>query len=136
MTIKRIASSFAFFILIILSILNEWICGIAVTLLIFGGLVEFFNLVEKKGIPIYKYFGTAVGIIIPLSILFRFELTKNWELLFIVLALVFLFLLQFTRRDNSQSIFGISTTLFGILYVSGFSVLLLKLGFYLTGEVC
>jgi phosphatidate cytidylyltransferase len=92
-----------------------------------GGLYEFFQLIEKKGIHIYKYFGMAIGVIIPLSILFRFELTKGWELLFIFLALVSLFALQLKRRDNSQAIVGISTTLFGILYVAWFFSFLIKI---------
>jgi len=54
----------------------------------FAGLYEFFSLVEKKGVRVYKYFGTIVGIIIPLSIFYRFELTKGWELLFVVIGLI------------------------------------------------
>lgn len=95
--------------------------------LIMGGLYEFFRLIEKKGIHIYKYFGMAIGGIIPLSILFRFELTKGWELLFIFLALVSLCILQLKRRDNSQAVVGISTTLFGILYVAWFFSFLIKI---------
>ena len=49
------------------------------------GLYEFFTMLEKKGIKIYKYVGIGVGLVIPISIMTRFELTKNWELLLIVL---------------------------------------------------
>ena len=88
--------------------------------LLIGGLYEFFGLIEKKGIHIYKYFGMVLGVAIPLSVLFRFELTKGWELLFIVLALFTLFILQLKRQDSSQAVTGIATTLFGIIYVSWF----------------
>ena len=88
MTVKRIVSSSFLIILAIISVFVNWVCAIFATVLIFVGLLEFFNLVEKKGIPIYKYFGTAVGVIIPLSIFFKFELTRNWELLFIVIGLI------------------------------------------------
>jgi phosphatidate cytidylyltransferase len=63
---------------------------------------------------------------------FRFELTKSWELLFIVLALLFLILMQFKRRQNTGAIVDISTTLFGILYVSWFFSFLIKIR-YLPG---
>jgi phosphatidate cytidylyltransferase len=77
--------------------------------------------------------GTLIGVLIPLSIFFHFELTKNWELLFIVLAFLIILIMQFARRDNSNATAGISTTLFGILYVSWFFSFLVKIRFLLDG---
>lgn len=113
--------------LTVLTVFIQWLFGLVVILLIIGGLYEFFSLVEKKGIPIYKYLGTMIGVVIPASIFFKFELTKNWELLFIVVLLTVIFLMQFTRRENSQAVVGIATTLFGILYVSWFFSFLIKI---------
>jgi phosphatidate cytidylyltransferase len=96
-------------------------------LLTFGGLYEFFSLVEKKGVPVYKYFGTVVGLIIPLSIFYRFELTKGWELLFIVIGLISLFVLQIVKKDSSQALFSISATIFGILYISWLFSFMIKI---------
>lgn len=110
----------------------DWLCSLVIILFIIGGLYEYFLMLEKKGISIYKYFGIGMGTIIPLSILLRFEPTKSWELLFIVLALFFLILMQFKRRDSSGVIVDISTTLFGILYVSWFFSFLIKIR-YLPG---
>ncbi|MBM3245181.1 MAG: phosphatidate cytidylyltransferase, partial [Candidatus Omnitrophica bacterium] len=92
----------------------------------------FFTMLEKKGISIYKYFGIGLGLMIPLSILFRFELTKKWELLFLILGLLFLILMQFRRRQNSGVIMDISATLFGILYVAWFFSFVIKIR-YLDG---
>jgi phosphatidate cytidylyltransferase len=92
-----------------------------------GGLYEFFYLIRKKGIPIYSYVGIFIGAAIPISIFTRFELTKNWELLFIVIGFLLLLLMQFLRGDNRNAIIGISTTLFGILYVSWFFSFLVKI---------
>jgi phosphatidate cytidylyltransferase len=89
-------------------------------------------MLEKKGINIYKYFGIAMGAIIPFSITLHFELTRNWELLFILLALLFLIIMQFRRRNNSGVIVDISTTVFGILYISWFLSFMIKIR-YLTG---
>ncbi len=129
---KRIVVSILLISLIAASIIIKWVCGLAVTVFIFIGLYEFFTMLEKKGIRIYKYFGIGMGIVIPLSIVLNFELTKSWELLFIVLAVLFLLLMQFTRRDSSGTIVGISTTIFGILYVSWFMSFMIKIR-YLNG---
>jgi len=110
----------------------DWLCGLVVTLFIIGGLYEFFSMLDKKGISAYKYFGIGLGMVIPLSTMFRFELTKGWEFLFIVLALLFLILMQFKRRRNSGAIVDIATTMFGIIYVSWFFSFLIKIR-YLEG---
>ncbi len=128
---KRIASS------ILLAALTSWliffapdmIFAVAIIAIIGTGLYEFFTLVEKKGIFIYKYVGIVLGLLVPLAIYNEFELTKGWELTFIVTACLFLFVLQFTRKDSSQAIVGISTTFFGIVYVSWFFSFIIKLKF-------
>lgn len=123
----RILSTVVWAGVIYLAIRYNIVFAAAVIFLISAGLYEFFGLIEKKGIHIYKYFGMAMGIVIPVSILFRFELTKSWELLFIVAALLCIFVLQLKRKDNSQAVVSISTTFFGILYVSWFFSFLIKL---------
>lgn len=133
MPLKRIISTIILAAIIVAAVFIRWFFNIAITLFIAIGLYEFFTMLEKKGINIYKYLGIGIGVIIPLSIIFRFETTKGWELLFIVLALLFLFLMQFRRRENSGVIVGISTTLFGILYVSWFLSFLIKIRYLNNG---
>ncbi len=132
MLIKRIISSIILLCVLILTISVDWLFGLLVVAFTIIGLYEFFTMLEKKGISIYKYFGIAMGAIIPLSITFRFELTKGWELLFIVLAVLFLIIMQFRRRDSSGVIVAISTTIFGILYIAWFLSFLIKVR-YLPG---
>src|SRR4030042_2411875 len=117
---KRIVSSLILFFFILATMFVDWLTAVVVIIFTIAGLYEFFTMLENKGISIYKYFGIAMGTIIPVSILMRFELTKTWELSFIVLALVILMLMQFRRRENSGAIVGISTTIFGVLYISWF----------------
>lgn len=130
---KRIISSSVLVAIITASIFNDWVFNIVITLFTIMGLYEFFTMLEKKKIMIYKYFGIGMGAIIPLSILFHFEPTKKWELLFIVLTLLFLIMMQFKRRENSGVIVDISTTLFGILYVSWFLSFLIKIRYLPEG---
>jgi phosphatidate cytidylyltransferase len=127
MLIPRIVSSAVLIGIAVLAVFNAWVFYFVVTALTIFGLYEFFTMLERKGISIYKYFGIGMGTVIPLSIIFRFELTKKWELLFIVLALLFLTIMQFKRRQSSGAVVGISTTLFGILYVSWFFSFLIKI---------
>lgn len=127
-------SSLIWSAIIFLAIRYQFVFALCIISLVIGGLYEFFNLIEKKGIHIYKYFGMFIGIIIPLSILYKFELTKGWELLFFVIALLSLFTLQLKRKDNSQAIAGISATLFGILYVSWFFSFLVKIRYLPLGQ--
>ena len=132
--VRRIISAVVLVAVIITAIFCEAIFSLAIMAFIILGLYEFFTMLEKKGISIYKYFGIALGSLIPLSILFRFELTKRWELLFIVLTVIFLIIMQFKRRNNSGVVIDISTTLFGILYVSWFLSFLIKIR-YLSGGI-
>ncbi|MDD5129275.1 MAG: phosphatidate cytidylyltransferase [Candidatus Omnitrophica bacterium] len=132
MLLKRIISSVVLISIISAVIFFDWLCALTAVVFIIAGLYEYFLMLEKKGIKIYKYFGIGMGAVIPLSIMFRFEPTKSWELLFIVLALFFILLMQFKRRDSSGVIVDISTTLFGILYVSWFFSFIIKIR-YLAG---
>lgn len=133
MLLYRIISAAVLISLVCLAIIFDRVYVSVVTILIALGLYEFFAMVERKGISIYKYFGIAIGIAIPLSIYFKFELTKSWELLFTVLALIILIILQLTRKDHSQAVQGISVTLFGIIYVAWFFSFLIKLRYLPDG---
>lgn len=130
---RRIITASLLGLLSVIALFYEWLYLLVVIILIALGLYEFFTLIEKKGIPMYKYFGTVLGIIIPLSIYFRFELTKGWELLFITLALITLFILQFSRSENTHAVVGISTTMFGIIYIAWFFSFMIKIRLLANG---
>lgn len=106
-----------------------WVFALVTIVFIGLGLNEFFALVEHKGIHLERWIGLAVGLIIPLSIYINFEPTKGWELFFMVVAFLTLFMLQISRQDSSHAIVGVSTALFGILYVSWCFSFLIKLRF-------
>ena len=130
---QRILSSTLCILVTIVAVIYDWIAFAVILALTIGGLYEFFYMIKKKGIPIYSYIGIFIGVLIPASIYSHFELTKNWELLFIVVGFLIILLLQFSRPDSSNAIVGISTTLFGILYVSWFLSFLIKIRFLLPG---
>ena len=104
-----------------------WLFALVTIGFIGVGLNEFFALVSRKGILIERWIGLGIGLMIPLSIYWEFEPTKGWELFFMVVALLALFILQLRRQDSSHAIVGISTALFGIFYVSWLFSFLIKL---------
>lgn len=106
-----------------------WLFGAVATVFTGLALNEFFALVERKGIVIERWIGLAIGLLIPLSIQWRFEPTKGWELFFVLFAFLMLFILQLRRKDSSQAIVGVSTALFGIFYVSWCFSFLVRLRF-------
>lgn len=129
----RLISSTIMILVSIFAVVNQWAFIAVLLALTIGALYEFFYLIKKKGIPIYSYTGIIFGVLIPISIFFQFELTKKWELLFIVVVLLLIFLLQLGRKENSNAIVGISTTLFGVIYVSWFFSFMIKIRFLLPG---
>ena len=134
MLTKRIVSTIILVLFAVAVTLKDWVCGLVVTAFIVIGLYEFFSMLENKGVSIYKYVGIVIGAIIPLSMIIpsRFEPTKNWELLFMTVALLSLILMQLKRRQNLGFIVDISTTIFGIFYVSWLFSFMIKVR-YLPG---
>jgi phosphatidate cytidylyltransferase len=97
-------------------------------------LFEFFNLLSKENIPVYRLFGVVMGVIIPLIVTLELGKTQSGDVLFLVLGCLFLFLLEFFRKNNPKALVGISLTLFGILYISWFLSFLVKIRFMPHGE--
>lgn len=133
MSWQRFLSSVLMITIIAAAIFNNILFIAVVVLLTAGGLYEFFYMVRKKEVPIYSYTGILIGVLIPISIFTHFEPTKNWELLFIVIGFLLILFMQFARRDNRHAILGLSTTLFGVLYVAWFFSFLVKIRFMLPG---
>lgn len=115
---KRFFSSLVLIGVGVATVFFKPVCLIVVTFFILVGLWEFFNMVEKKGVTLFKGVGLVLGGLIPVSIFFRFPITREFQLFFILLGLFSLFFLEFTRSQNQEAIFSISATIFGVLYVA------------------
>lgn len=96
-------------------------------------LFEFFTLLRQAQFPCYRFFGVAVGSLIPLIVLLESGSTQSGEVLFLVLSCVFLFILQFSHTDNTQALVSIALTLFGMLYISWFLSFVIKIRFMQGG---
>ncbi|MFH1504008.1 MAG: phosphatidate cytidylyltransferase [Candidatus Omnitrophota bacterium] len=94
------------------------LCGIATCFLILAGLYEFFHMVEKKGVRLFKPLGLLLGLLIPITIYFRFPIKEGWQFLFVIIGLFVLFLLEFRKKETHHSVLSISATIFGVIYIS------------------
>ena len=136
---KRVITSVLMTTLVVLVIFYSpnWIFSLVASAMIGVALLEFFNMVEKKGILVYKYLGVFIGMCVPAILYLQrgFEGYFALEPFFLVIASLFIFVLQFTRRDNSQALSGIAVTLFGFLYISWFFSFFIKLKFLPHGAL-
>ncbi len=114
---------------------NPVFFSIEAALFITLALYEFFELLLKSGVPVSKYFGIAMGAFIPLLIYMEFGATQSGDVLFLVVGCLFLFVLKFFRKPDPQALFGISLTLFGLLYISWFLSFTIKLRFLPGGAM-
>lgn len=109
--------------------------SLIVILFIALSMFELLTLFKEANVPVYRFFGVFMGVVVPLLVYMELGHTQSGEVLFIVLGCLFLFLLQFLRKDHSHAIIGISLTLFSILYISWFLSFLIKIRFMHDGTL-
>ncbi|UCG35025.1 MAG: phosphatidate cytidylyltransferase [Candidatus Omnitrophota bacterium] len=115
---KRILTAFILSLITLFAVIYYPLCGIMVTSLTLIALYEFFYMVEKKGVRLFKPFGLLVGAFIPVTIYFSLPIKEGWQFLFIVIGLFFLFSVELTKKERPQPVLSISATVFGILYIA------------------
>jgi len=139
MLIRRIITSTLIVVLVglITFYFPNWVFSLLASGMIGIGLLEFFGLVEKKGVFVYKYFGIMIGMLVPLIIYFQMgtEGYFTMEPFFIVITCLFIFVLQFIRRDSSQALSSIAVTMFGLLYIGWFFSFFIKIKFLPEGPL-
>jgi phosphatidate cytidylyltransferase len=116
--LDRLISFIILSIITVFCVIYYPLCGIFASLLIIVALYEFFYMVEKKGVRLFKALGLLTGVLIPISIYFRFSVQEGFQFLFAVIGLFVLFLLELTKKDTHQSVLSISATVFGVIYIS------------------
>jgi Predicted CDP-diglyceride synthetase/phosphatidate cytidylyltransferase len=114
-----------------------WTFALLVSAMTGIALKEFFSMVGRKGIVVYKYFGITIGSLVPIIIYFQkgMEGYSALEPFFIVIACLFIFVLQFIRRDSANAVASIAVTLFGLLYIAWFFSFFVKLKFMPDGAL-
>lgn len=114
----------------IIYFLPQWMFCLVIAAFIGSGQNEFFAMVEKRGIFVYKYFGIAAGVLLPIVIFLGSGVPdlKNLEPLLIVAASLFAFTMQFARKDPAKDhLVSMALTLFSLLYICWFFSFILKI---------
>lgn len=114
-----------------------WAFTLLASAMIALALREFFRMVERKGIHVYEYFGVIIGALVPVIIYYQKGIEGYFTLepFFIVIACLFIFVLQFIRRDTANAVASIAVTLFGLLYIAWFFSFFVKIRFMPSGPV-
>ena len=108
----------------------EWLFCVVIALFVGFAQFEFFRMVEHRKIFVYKYFGTIIGSLIPVVIFLGNGLPdiKHLEPILIMCASIFVFTLQFVRKDNARDhLVSMSVTLFSLFYISWFFSFFVKI---------
>ena len=139
MLLSRIISSILILSLVglIIFAFPNWVFALLTMAMIGVALIEFFGLVEKKGIFVYKYVSVAIGVLIPIIIYLQMGNEGYFALepFFIVISCLFIFVLQFIRRDTANALTSISVTVFALLYISWFFSFFIKIRFLPDGQL-
>jgi phosphatidate cytidylyltransferase len=110
--------------------LPNWMFCVVIAAFIGAGQNEFFAMVEKRKIFVYKYFGIVAGILLPVVIFLGAGVPelKNLEPLLIVSASLFAFTMQFTRKDPARDhLVSMALTIFSLFYICWFFSFTIKL---------
>jgi phosphatidate cytidylyltransferase len=120
--------------LMVILLFPNWVfCALAAAL-IGMALYEFYSMVEKKNIRVYKYFGTLLGVLVPVFVYLEYDMKTAGMVPFsMVLFAIFIFARQFTRKDDSNILTSTAITLFGILYISWFFSFIIRLKYLPNG---
>ena len=108
-------------------LISDWFFLGIMTLLAVTGLLEFYNMVEKRGLICFKEWGIFGGILLMASTFFYVSgilgakdapaKPADFESSILVIFVLGLCVKQFTSKTNTAGILAISTTLFGLMYV-------------------
>jgi phosphatidate cytidylyltransferase len=124
---KRIISGTCIVAAVMLGSYFTSVVFLVVTALALVGLWEFYTMIERKGVSLFKYFGLFLGAVIPVSIFFSIHMTPKLQLLTVLIAIFVAFLLELTRKETHQVVLSMSTTLFGVMYIVWCFAFILKI---------
>jgi phosphatidate cytidylyltransferase len=104
------------------------------------GLIEFYGLVEKRGLVCFRYWGIAAGITLMLGTFLHVtgnlgihgtpSRVNDFETTILIVFVLGLCVRQFVSKSNTAGILAISTTLFGLMYVPWLLNFIQKINFF------
>ena len=122
------------------TLLSNTVFLVIVGLLAGFGLEEFYELVAKRGLVCFKWWGVVGGVLLiagtflhligKLGISGSAARPNDFETSFLILFVLGLCILQFLSRTQTDGLLAISTTLFGLMYVAWLLNFIQKINFF------
>jgi phosphatidate cytidylyltransferase len=111
------------------------------TFLALAGLMEFYDLAERRGLVCFKIGGIIGGVLLVIGTFLNVTghigtangspaRVNDFEVSFLILFVLGLCLRQFISKSNTAGIVAISTTLFGLMYVPWLLNFIQKINFF------
>jgi len=123
---------------------SDGVFVLAMVVLAATGLVEFYGLVEKRGLICFKWCGLFGGLLLMAGTFAHFQgwlgihdapaRVNDFETGFLILFVLGLCVRQFLSKVNAAGIIAISTTLFGLMYVPWLLNFIQKINFFPGAE--
>lgn len=108
-------------------VVANWVFLFLMALLAATGLLEFYGMVEKRGLVCFKWFGLITGVLLMVSTHYyvthasgyqlRAGKPNDFEMVVLVLFVLGLCVRQFVAKTNPNGLAAIATTLLGLMYV-------------------
>ena len=122
------------------SFLSNTVFLLLMCTLVVVGLLEFYGIAEKRGLPSFRFFGIAGGVLLIVGTFLHFtgklgisgtpSRVNDFEVVFIILFVLGLCVRQFLAKTNAAGILTISTTLFGLMYVAWLLNFIQKINYF------
>lgn len=148
--LRRLLSSVVLWTIVLLAIfsknkiVSDYFFLLIMILLSGAGLVEFYDLARKIGLPCYKGWGIFGGLLLmtatflylsgAIGAAVKPEEANDFETTFLILFVLGLCVRQFISKRNPEAITAIATTLFGLMYVPWLLNFIQKINFYPGAE--
>src|SRR5438477_4040726 len=121
-------------------IISNSVFIVIMVLLAAFGLEEFYELMNKRGLVCFKWWGVLGGILLMVGTFLHFTgklgisgtaaRPNDFETSFLILFVLGLCIRQFLSVSNTAGILAISTTLFGLMYVAWLLNFIQKINFF------
>ncbi len=144
--LRRLGSSLVLWTVVIAALfsgnklVSDYVFLIIMVILSVTGLLEFYGLVEKRGLVCFRSWGIFSGLVLMVSTFLYLSgalgvhvsasKANDFETSLIIFFVLGLCLRQFVAKHNTAGILAISTTLFGLMYVPWLLNFIQKINFF------
>jgi phosphatidate cytidylyltransferase len=144
--LRRLASTLLLWTVILaamfsgIRVISDGVFVLLVAFLASAGLVEFYGLVEKRGLASFKWCGLAGGVALMVGTFLQVNgklginnspaRVNDFETGFLILFVLGLCVRQLFTKNNLAGLVAISTTLFGLMYVPWLFNFIQKINFF------